>query len=78
MNAERAPLAKLASVMGRMWSSASALGVAGIVAAAVLLVCSNVLVHRFYARWDWTTRGLYTLSYASIARARQRSRCWYC
>jgi hypothetical protein len=34
----------------------------GVLAAAVIAVCANVLVFRFYKRWDWTTGSLYTLS----------------
>jgi hypothetical protein len=39
-----------------------ALAVGGVLAAGVIAVCINVLTHRFYKRWDWTSRGLYTLS----------------
>jgi hypothetical protein len=38
------------------------LAVSGVLAAGVIAVCLNVLAHRFYKRWDWTSRGLYTLS----------------
>jgi hypothetical protein len=38
------------------------LSVGGVLAAGVIAVCINVLAHRFYKRWDWTSRGLYTLS----------------
>jgi hypothetical protein len=34
----------------------------GVLAAGVIAVCVNVLVHRFYTRWDWTSGSLYTLS----------------
>ncbi len=34
----------------------------GVLAATVVAVCVNVLVGRFYTRWDWTSDGLYTLS----------------
>ncbi len=34
----------------------------GVLAAGVIAVCLNVLVHRFYKRWDWTSGSLYTLS----------------
>jgi len=37
----------------------------GVLAAAVIVVCGNVLVARFYVRWDVTSRGLYTLSRAT-------------
>jgi hypothetical protein len=39
------------------WLSASA-----VLAAGIILVCVNVLSHRFYKRWDWTSGSLYTLS----------------
>ncbi|HWO09395.1 MAG TPA: GldG family protein [Polyangiaceae bacterium] len=38
------------------------LGAVGVLAAAILAVCSNVLAARFYQRWDVTSAGLYTLS----------------
>ena len=44
------------STRGRLFSAS------GVLAAAVIAVCVNVLVHRFYKRWDWTTGSLYTLS----------------
>ncbi len=34
----------------------------GVLAASVIAVCVNVLVFRFYKRWDWTSSSLYTLS----------------
>lgn len=34
----------------------------GVLAAALITVCTNVLVARFYERWDVTGAGLYTLS----------------
>jgi hypothetical protein len=34
----------------------------GVLAAAVIAVSANILVARFYMRWDWTSRGLYTPS----------------
>lgn len=34
----------------------------GVLAAALTTVCTNVLVARFYQRWDVTSAGLYTLS----------------
>ena len=42
------------------------LSATGVFAAAVIAVCVNVLVARFYQRWDWTSRGLYTLSSATL------------
>jgi hypothetical protein len=38
------------------------LSAAAVLAAGVIAVCANVLVHRFYKRWDWTSAALYTLS----------------
>jgi ABC-type uncharacterized transport system len=34
----------------------------GVLAASLMAVCTNVLVARFYQRWDVTSAGLYTLS----------------
>ena len=42
-----------------------ALAAAGVFAAALIAVAVNVLVSRFYKRWDWTSAGLYTLSAAT-------------
>ncbi len=42
------------------------LTITGVAAAAVIAVCCNVLVGRFYKRWDWTSQGLYTLSHATL------------
>lgn len=47
-------------------SSFKALAAAGVLAAAVIAVLSNVLVSRFYKRWDFTQGGLYTLSQATV------------
>jgi hypothetical protein len=41
------------------------LAAAGVLAAALIAVAVNVLVARFYKRWDWTSSGLYTLSAAT-------------
>jgi len=41
------------------------LSAAGVLAAAVIAVLCNVLVARFYKRWDFTQGGLYTLSQAT-------------
>jgi hypothetical protein len=52
----------------------AALSVVGILAFALLFVCANVLVSRFYQRWDFTSSGLYTLSEATddvLARLEQ-------
>jgi hypothetical protein len=46
--------------------SARIVSAAGVVAAVVLFVCGNVLVHRFYARWDATSAKLYSLSAVSL------------
>ncbi|HEX4334819.1 MAG TPA: GldG family protein [Polyangiaceae bacterium] len=43
-------------------SSARIFSATGVLAAAVIAVCANVLVFRFYKRWDWTSASLYTLS----------------
>lgn len=43
-----------------------AISAAGVVAAALIGVSLNVLAARFYERWDWTSRGLYTLSDATL------------
>jgi gliding motility-associatede transport system auxiliary component len=47
-------------------SAFKALSAAGVVAAALIAVFANLLVARFYKRWDWTSSGLYTLSEASV------------
>ncbi len=46
---------------GFRWLSAG-----GVLAAGVIAVCLNVLVHRFYKRWDWTSAGIYTLSQPTL------------
>lgn len=46
------------------------LAAAGVVAAAVIAVLCNVLVARFYKRWDFTQSGLYTLSPATVETLR--------
>ncbi len=38
----------------------------GVLAAALIAVLVNVLVMRFYKRWDWTSDGLYTLNQATL------------
>ncbi len=48
----------------------AALSAAGVIAATLLGVASNVLVSRFYERWDVTSRGLYTLSDATLETLR--------
>lgn len=45
--------------------SLAAFSAAGVAAAAVIAVMVNILVARFYRRWDWTSAGLYTLSGAT-------------
>lgn len=42
----------------------------GVLAAALMAVCTNVLVARFYQRWDVTSAGLYTLSAPTLETAR--------
>lgn len=49
----------------RVSSSLKAGSVVGLVAAGLIAVTANVLVARFYERWDWTSSGLYTLSDAT-------------
>jgi hypothetical protein len=51
-----------ASKLRRSWATFSAVGV---VAATVIAIMANILVARFYERWDWTRAGLYTLSQAT-------------
>lgn len=51
--------------------SARVVSAAGIVAAVLLFVCSNVLVHRFYTRWDATSAKLYSLSAVSLETLRR-------
>ncbi|NRA31836.1 MAG: GldG family protein [Polyangiaceae bacterium] len=41
-------------------------GAVGIFAASIIAVCLNILVYRFYKRWDVTNRGVYTLSHATL------------
>lgn len=48
------------------WFSVRFMGLAGAFAAAVIFVCCNVLVSRFYTRWDATTAGHYSLSAATV------------
>ena len=50
-----------------VWRSTKALSALGVVAAMVVAVNANVLVARFYARWDVTSEGLYTLSPATTS-----------
>jgi hypothetical protein len=45
--------------------SIKAFSAIGVVAAALITVSVNVLTARFYARWDWTSAGLYSLSDAT-------------
>ncbi len=49
----------------RSHRSLTAFSLAGVAAAVVIAVMTNVLVARFYERWDWTSTGLYTLSQAT-------------
>jgi hypothetical protein len=50
---------------GPLSRGAKALSAFGVVAALVVAVNANVLVARFYTRWDVTSEGLYTLSAAT-------------
>ncbi|MCA9634300.1 MAG: GldG family protein [Myxococcales bacterium] len=38
----------------------------GVLSAALIAVSLNLLVSRFYKRWDWTSAGLYTLSQPTL------------
>ncbi len=38
----------------------------GVISAALIAVSLNLLVSRFYKRWDWTSSGLYTLSQPTL------------
>ncbi len=38
----------------------------GVLSAVVITLCTNILVSRFYTRWDVTSAGLYTLSPPSV------------
>ncbi len=52
----------------RLRNSTRSLGLLSVVAVAamaVTTVCVNILVHRFYTRWDFTSAQLYTLSSAT-------------
>ncbi len=51
---------------GSVTRSFKALSAVGVLAAALIAVSVNVLVARFYKRWDWTEAGLYTLSNATV------------
>ena len=42
----------------------------GVLAAAIIAVSVNILVARFYFRWDWTSQGLYTLSAPTLETLR--------
>ena len=50
-----------------IWRSTKALSALAVVAAMVVAVNVNVLVARFYTRWDVTSEGLYTLSPATTS-----------
>ena len=62
---KRAPEPDPADVAGPLASRARMLSAVGVMAAAVLAVSVNILVTRFYKRWDWTSQRLYTLSAAT-------------
>jgi hypothetical protein len=55
------------SAQAPVWRSTKALSALGVVAAMVVAVNANVLVARFYTRWDVTSEGLYTLSPATTS-----------
>ena len=46
------------------------LAASGVLSATVVAVCVNVLVARFYHRWDFTSAGLYTLSEPTLETLR--------
>jgi hypothetical protein len=46
----------------------------GVLAAAIIAVSVNILVARFYFRWDWTSQGLYTLSAPTLETLRSLRR----
>jgi len=50
-----------------IWRGTKALSALGVVAAMVIAVNVNLLVARFYTRWDVTSEGLYTLSPATTS-----------
>ncbi len=56
--------------LGTWWKRAvrspSWLSAVGVIAAGVLVVEVNILVARHYSRWDFTTRGMYTLSQPTL------------
>jgi hypothetical protein len=54
-------------------TSLKALSAAGVLAAALIAVSANILVARFYERWDWTSAGLYTLSPATVETLKELS-----
>jgi hypothetical protein len=64
MGLMRLKLPKLA-FKPRLPSSYKTLTLVGVISAAVICVNANILVSRFYARWDWTSTSLYTLSEAT-------------
>lgn len=59
-----------ATPSGAVTPTFKALAAAGVLAAAVIAVLCNVLVARFYKRWDVTRAGLYTLSSATTETLR--------
>jgi hypothetical protein len=55
---------------GAVTPTFKALSAAGVLAASIIAVLCNVLVARFYQRWDFTKGGLYTLSPATLETLR--------
>ncbi len=53
---------------GGVTRSFKAFSAVGVVSAAIAVVMLNMLVARFYRRWDWTSARLYTLSAATTDR----------
>ncbi len=64
--AKRADKQRRERAAGSVTRSFKALSAVGVIAAGLIAVSLNVLVARFYKRWDWTEAGLYTLSSATV------------
>ena len=47
-------------------ASSRAFSAVGIASAVIIAILVNVLAGRFYARWDWTPEGEYSLSTATV------------
>ncbi len=64
--AKSPPARRWLSGLRARWFSVHFMNLAGVFAAAVIFICCNVLISRFYARYDVTSDGLYTLSPATL------------